>query len=72
MATILVLAITKVVKKLYLTLMGLPKNKLFQEKQETGFLKNDNHLKGGTGIKVPPWGATALGGEPLLLHVSWI
>ncbi|MDZ8070407.1 MAG: hypothetical protein RMY64_33170 [Nostoc sp. DedQUE08] len=26
---------------------GLPKNKLFQEKQETGFLKNDNHFKGG-------------------------
>jgi hypothetical protein len=26
---------------------GLPKNKLFQEKQETGFFKNDNHFKGG-------------------------
>jgi hypothetical protein len=26
---------------------GLPKNKLFQEKQEIGFLKNDNHFKGG-------------------------
>jgi hypothetical protein len=25
---------------------GLPKNKLFQEKQETGFIKNDNHFKG--------------------------
>ncbi|BBD63885.1 hypothetical protein NIES4072_24590 [Nostoc commune NIES-4072] len=26
---------------------GLPKNKLFQEKQETGFIKNDNHFKRG-------------------------
>ncbi|MFN6515547.1 MAG: restriction endonuclease subunit R, partial [Nostoc sp. CreGUA01] len=25
---------------------GLPKNKLFQEKRETGFLKNNNHFKG--------------------------
>ncbi|MBD2355801.1 hypothetical protein H6G41_14420, partial [Tolypothrix sp. FACHB-123] len=35
-------------KLMILTVMvkGLPKNKLFQEKQETGFLKNDNHFKG--------------------------
>jgi hypothetical protein len=32
---------------------GLPKNKLFQEKQETGFFKNDNHFKGGE--KGLPW-----------------
>ncbi|MEH1797106.1 hypothetical protein, partial [Nostoc sp.] len=33
--------------KIYGKYKGLPKNKLFQEKQETGFLKNDNHFKGG-------------------------